>query len=430
MVRRTALSLSLPFLILACTTPAADEESTTYDAAGDETEVGNEEEEEGEEGPGECGDGSVDSDEECDLGSENSPTGVCTPECTIAECGDGLVYEGFEECDDGNAINTDDCVLGCKLASCGDAYLHEGVETCDDGNDDPADGCNSMCLPGACGDGVIQDGEQCDDGNDVTSDDCPACQLAFCGDGHVQLGLEQCDDGNQLDNDGCLPTFCTPAECGDGFVYEGVEECDDGNTMANDACTDVCTTAFCGDGVKQQGVEECDDGNDVDQDFCTNDCISLLYWVEGPQLDVPEDMLGGWEECFTDNYGSYSVGLTNTILGMQCTGSKLLIGCRPVNSTTFTLLAMGERADVTHNLGQQAFSTHEANGVGWYYSTDWSWGFVLGGDPVNRNSCDVEEVNSQYRMCWHTGGDAINEGYRCGNQYPWMDYERVIMHAD
>jgi cysteine-rich repeat protein len=427
-MRRAALLLSLPLFVLACTSTAANDEASTLDG-GDDTTAGDGDGD-GDTGSGQCGDGSVDPGEQCDLGSENSASGACTSACTIAECGDGMVYEGFEECDDGNGSNTDDCVQDCKLASCGDGFLHTGVEICDDGNDDPADGCNSMCLLGACGDGILQDGEQCDDGNDVTGDECPACQLAYCGDGYIQLGEEVCDDGNDADNDGCLPTFCTPAACGDGFVYEGVEQCDDGNTEAGDACTDVCTEAYCGDGIKQLGAEECDDGNDVDQDFCTNDCISLLYFVEGPQVDVPEDMLGGWEECFSDNYGSYSAGLTNTILGQQCTGSKLLIGCRPTNATTFTLLAMGEREDVIFDVGYEQFTTHEANGVGWYFSTDYSWGFVLGGDPVQRNSCDVGANNPQYRMCWHTGGDAINEGYRCGNQYPWVDYERVVMHAN
>src|SRR5699024_2890088 len=55
-----------------------------------------------------CGDGTVDAGEQCDLGPENSAAGQCTPDCQIATCGDGYVYEGFEECDDGNSTNTDD----------------------------------------------------------------------------------------------------------------------------------------------------------------------------------------------------------------------------------------------------------------------------------------------------------------------------------
>ncbi len=422
-----AALVSATLTLLACPAPSTDEGETSETG---ETSTNDTLDDANDEVAGSCGDGVVDAGEDCDLGSDNAEDGVCTPECTLAACGDGYVYAGFEACDDGNQDNTDACLQGCEPASCGDGFVHAGVEDCDDGNEDDADGCTQSCTPGVCGDGVIQEGEQCDDGNDVTSDQCPACQLAFCGDGYMQAGVEACDDGNMLDDDACLPVTCVPATCGDGHIQTGVEECDDGNTFAKDECTGTCTIAFCGDGVKHDGVEECDDGNEVDDDFCTNQCISLLWWAEGPQVDVPEDMVGGWETCFTDTYADYSQGLTNTILGQDCTGTKLLIGCRPVGATNFTLLAMGEREDVIFDVGQGEGSTHEANGVAWYYSNEWSWGFALAGDIVQRWSCDVAEGNNQYRMCWHTGGDALNEGYRCGDQYPWNDYERVIMHAE
>jgi hypothetical protein len=211
-----------------------------------------------------------------------------------------------------------------------------------------------------------------------------------------------------------------------------MEECDDGNVEDADACTAACTVAFCGDGVKQDGVEECDDGNDVDDDFCTNDCISLLWFVAGPQTNIPEDMLGGWEECWTGLYGTTYPSLEPTILGQQCTGSKLLIGCRPVGSDTFTLLAMGDRDDVIFNTGNGANTTHEANGVSWYYSSSWSWGFADEGTGVNRNSCDIANTSPTLRMCWHTGGGSINSGYRCGSTFlnGNNSWERVIMHAN
>jgi len=235
----------------------------------------------------ECGNGTVENGEECDLGSQNSDAGNCTTQCTIAECGDGFVYDGFEECDDGNSVDTDACVAACKLATCGDGYTQEGVEVCDDGNDDPADGCTPTCMPGACGDGVIQDGEQCDDGNRDLTDECPACQLAFCGDGFMQAGVEVCDDGNQLDNDGCLPTFCTPAECGDGFVYEG--------------------------------MEECDDGNDVDEDGCDNQCVSNSTCLNNP-LWMPVD-------CVTDQWVWSSDSINATTLEQANAQQVLWTGC-------------------------------------------------------------------------------------------------------
>jgi cysteine-rich repeat protein len=383
----------------------------------------------GETGDPECGDGIVQLGEECDLGSANDLTAVCLPSCEIAECHDGNVYAGIEECDDGNLINTDGCVLQCDLAVCGDGFKHEGVEICDDGNTDEADGCTTSCTPGMCADGVIQEGEQCDDGDMDTSDECPACQVAYCGDGYVQQGVEFCDDGNTEPNDACTYPFCEHNLCGDGVLYEGMEECDDGNDVGGDECTLMCTTPVCGDGVKHIGVEECDDGNDIDDDYCTNACIALLYFVEGPQTNVHEDDLADWETCWTGTYDGFYQDLSTTIFGEQCTGSKLLLGCRPVGSPMFTLVATGEREDVLFDTGMGNV-THDANGVSWYYNGDWSMGFADEGTGVDRNSCDILDVSGELRMCWHTGGDAIYEGYRCGNEYPWNDYERVIMHVD
>lgn len=380
-----------------------------------------------------CGDAVIDIGEECDLGLENTDTGLCTLSCRIAACGDALVYEGFEECDDGNLEDTDDCITGCIAAVCGDGYVQAGVEMCDDGNADDTDGCTTACMTGTCGDGIVQDGEQCDDANTDTTDQCPACQLAFCGDGFKQLGVEACDDGNLETNDACTSPFCEPNICGDGIVWQGVEQCDDGNTDGHDACTMACTVAFCGDGVKQAGVEECDDGNDVDNDLCTNDCISQLWFVPGPQTNVPVDQLAGWQQCWKGLYSSSAAGLTNTILGQQCTGSKLLEACRPVGANVFTVLAMGERADVLFDVGQQVNGKHEANGVAWYFSKNYSMGFARAGDAVSRNSCDTANINPDQRMCWHTGGDSILGGWRCGSFIGLnanASWERLIYQAD
>jgi cysteine-rich repeat protein len=282
---RTLVPCTCTLLLVATGCPTTDSGTDTFATfgmdAGQEstTEPGEESTEDGTEtgpdtGDEDCGNGTVEEGETCDLGPENSDSGACTTLCQIAECGDGFTYEEFEDCDDGNPINTDDCIDNCQLASCGDGFTQAGVEECDDGNDNEADGCTSSCVTGVCGDGIVQDGEQCDDGDDDTADDCPACQLAFCGDGYVQLGVEVCDDGNMESNDDCVSPFCTPAECGDGNVNEGVEECDDGNLEPSDACTDVCAMAYCGDGIEYEGFEECDDGDDDNTDGCDDQCIA------------------------------------------------------------------------------------------------------------------------------------------------------------
>jgi cysteine-rich repeat protein len=295
---RSAITLGLASSVtLACSSPDATDggfstfvttaETGDGDGDGDSSETGDSAETETGGGPT-CGDSVVEGDEQCDLGSDNSPAGGCTPDCTLAECGDGYLRADFEECDDGNQDDSDACVDGCKLASCGDGFVELGVEQCDDGNDDDADLCNSMCLPGSCGDGILHDGEQCDDGNRDTTDECPACQLAYCGDGFVEAEIEECDDGNQDPGDECLPTFCVAASCGDGELYVGVEDCDDGNQDDDDDCPTSCVPAACGDGFVQSGVEECDDGNAVDGDGCTAVCVS-----ESKRVFVTSEMFDG-----------------------------------------------------------------------------------------------------------------------------------------
>jgi cysteine-rich repeat protein len=59
-----------------------------------------------------CGNGRIESGEECDDGNTTSGDG-CTAECE-AECGDGTV-NGEEQCDDGNLMSGDGCDANCRL---------------------------------------------------------------------------------------------------------------------------------------------------------------------------------------------------------------------------------------------------------------------------------------------------------------------------
>ena len=112
-----------------------------------------------------------------------------------AVCGNGKL-ESPEECDDGNTTSGDGCDSGCKTEFCGDGVVNNNGEECDDGNTDSGDGCSADCLIEQlekCGDGVLDDGEECDDGNTTSGDGCSAeCIVEKCGDGVVQDG-EECD---------------------------------------------------------------------------------------------------------------------------------------------------------------------------------------------------------------------------------------------
>lgn len=64
-------------------------------------------------------------------------------------CGDGLLQSG-EECDDGNQSGSDGCSSSCDIELrvtplCGNSVL-EGFEECDDGNAVGGDGCSASCT--------------------------------------------------------------------------------------------------------------------------------------------------------------------------------------------------------------------------------------------------------------------------------------------
>lgn len=141
--------------------------------------------------PSDCGDGNLDANEECDLGSANAEDGYCTPTCNLARCGDGLVA---------------------------------AWEACDDGNLDDTDGCTTVCTSASCGDGIVQAPEECDDGNASNGDAClNTCLAASCGDGFTAMGSEECDPANPAETDLCLATceLEVPASCGDTTVDAG-----------------------------------------------------------------------------------------------------------------------------------------------------------------------------------------------------------------
>jgi cysteine-rich repeat protein len=241
--------------------------------------------------------------------------GVPDAQCLVSFCGDGIIDSG-EECDDA-ALNNDDlpdtCRTNCLSPWCGDSVIDAG-ETCDDGqdnNDFLADHCRTNCTPPYCGDNVLDGDEECDNGienNDELFDHCRTnCLLPFCGDG-VQDSLEQCDQGQ--DNSDFLPdtcrTDCLLPYCGDN-VTDDAEECDDGDDNSNvvaDACRENCLAAWCGDEI-QDSNEECDLGvnnNDEMPDTCRTNCL-MAHCGDGA-LDDGEECDDGntadWDGCQAD----------------------------------------------------------------------------------------------------------------------------------
>lgn len=106
-----------------------------------------------------------------DCGREDH--GACEHECRVPTCGDGIV-QSDEQCDDGNRNDNDDCTNACRHNVCGDEIVNPWKEECDDGNSLHEDGCTDDCRLPRCGDGIRQTAEVCDDGNTTGGDGCPA----------------------------------------------------------------------------------------------------------------------------------------------------------------------------------------------------------------------------------------------------------------
>ena len=245
-----------------------------------------------------CGNGVVDSGEECDGGAAGSAS--CDVDCTFAMCGDGTTNAlAGEACDTAGESAT--CDDDCSAVSCGDGNLNEAIgELCDDGNLTVGDGCNATCQTEVCGNSVLDAGELCDEGVETATCDSD-CTAPECGDGRQNVSFgESCDDGNTEPGDGCNE-LCVSEACGNSIVDRG-EECDDGaasaacdadctnaicgagllNTLAAETCDeageaadcdDDCTAPACGDGNTNEAAGEgCDDGNTTSGDGCSASC--------------------------------------------------------------------------------------------------------------------------------------------------------------
>jgi cysteine-rich repeat protein len=100
---------------------------------------------EGDLGPGHCGDNDHGDDDDEGEGS-GAGSGIGSDCGSAAVCGDGVKDDG-EECDDGNVVAHDGCSATCTVEApvCGNGYVEDG-ESCDDGNLVNGDGCSSACA--------------------------------------------------------------------------------------------------------------------------------------------------------------------------------------------------------------------------------------------------------------------------------------------
>jgi hypothetical protein len=140
---------------------------------------------------------------------------------------------------------------------------------------------------------------------------------------------------------------------------------------------------------------------------------AAAYYPFAPRAFVDKSRLVGWELCFSGSYKDTSRPNLGDVLA-PCDGDRLLLAGGPTGSPTLTVLAAAPRADVIFDTGTSN-DPHNANGSGWYFSPDYSWGFAKQGDPIFRFLCDsLDTPNPGLRLCWHTGGGDLFAGWRAG----------------
>lgn len=153
-------------------------------------------------------------------------------------------------------------------------------------------------------------------------------------------------------------------------------------------------------------------------------CDAGISGGPGIMPDFPEQLAkdAGFEICYQDKYSN---NFDTTKLKNNCNRNVLMVACRPVGTTLFTLAATGLHSEV---LLYPSTSIHMHNNVQWYYGSSSAFGFAPAGVSINLTPCDENITDqSDKRLCIVTSGSG--KGYRCGNTLTSTSgYERIVLH--
>jgi hypothetical protein len=211
---------------------------------------------------GGCGDGRVESGEECDSAIPRGEPGACPTRCA----GEGVCAPAV--------LLGDGCLRRCVVQPIEVAHHEDGC--CPDGVSASDDVDCALC-----GDGLIGQGETCDPpGTCLAPANC-ASQNA-CIVGTVTGAPESCDVRCELssvvaceDDDDCCPAGCDAGNdddcslaCGDGIVDAKTETCEP--TSASDPCP-----------------ESCDDGDACTEDHATGSAFNCNYDCSHSSILLP-----------------------------------------------------------------------------------------------------------------------------------------------
>jgi cysteine-rich repeat protein len=295
--------------------------------------------------PSTCGNGVVDSGEECDYGKLRNGLSNCTTSCKLLYCGDQVISPQLgEECEpdteEDYSIDPDTGQLTTEVhylqPTCGTVCT---VPTCDaQGN------CNGGCkrkfmdacpvdqstiLQSASSSSAssvsihtivpILSSASSSSSSVVVQTPVTSTQIPRCGNAVVEPG-EQCDNGALNSN---LPgaqcrVDCTLPKCGDSITDTSRgEQCDDGpnnSDLPNSHCRMNCTLPKCGDGfIDTSRGEQCDDGpnnSNAPDAHCRLDCVMQR---------CGDGVVDNGEEC---DAGTANSDLPNARCSKSCTLPK------------------------------------------------------------------------------------------------------------
>jgi len=438
-----------------------------------------------------CGNGEVEEGEACDdgnLANDDDCNSVCE---IIPPCGNGRPDDG-EQCDDGNLVNGDGCDALCTFENIDLLQgVEQRTNAFPAGNEDTyrfvVDDESVLTVETSDGEGgcdgvgdtfmelFMVDGNG-DRGALVVADDdggaglCSRILRPDLAPGTYEISVEELGNNAQIDGytldfrlevpvdaggrfDGAVAqdgndlysfTLGAPAQV-TGLTGDGQGGCPAGDTY-------LTLFGFDAEGARQVITQDDDGGVGVCSRFeellqpgdyeievrgfangAHGGYILTMLGVgglsfAGVQVNVPlEGVLeGGFEVCYSDLYGA---DLDTGAINADCDGGVLMVACREVDAPNLSVAAMGMHDEVLTVVPNEADAAHDHNGVRWYYSEDFSFGFAAEGQVLARGECDTMDDGGETRLCWHTIGPF--GGYRCGateglnNNNGW---ERLVLH--
>ena len=368
--------------------------------------------------------------------AENCLT-IDTSECTIPpECGNGVIETG-EECDS-SAFPID----SVSCADYNSSYIR-GEVTCNANCTINYNLCELAPEPPSCGDGKLDDGELCDDNK--FPDNTKACNKLFPD--LYDKGTVKCTDTCEYDTTACVPL------CGNGTVNiskgEACDHSDSGDkfpTSANScakvvgtgstgtlACSTDCKSiitsgctaeTLCGNG-KLDGDEQCDKSLYADNKTtcanwdskytsgnvsCNSDCtVNFAACSEAPVEQCGNGILDAGEPCdlnaFADNKtacadwdGKYTSG--NVSCNPNCTVDYSACSEAPVELCGNGTLDDNEPCDLN------AFADNKTA------CTDWDSKYTSGNVSCN-NDCTVNFAACSETPVELCGNGILDAGEPC-----------------